>query len=92
MSEARHTPGPWLIGFGGNEGDDYAVITSPHYGRAICNLEPRDYRLPNALLIHAAPDLLKALEMALAWHECETESDEWVSVARDAIQKAKGAQ
>ena len=54
----KHTKGPWDIGYGGQEGDDYAVITSPHSQRAICNLEPGDYVPANARLIAAAPELL----------------------------------
>lgn len=66
-----HTPGPWLIGYGGCEGDDYAVITSPHSSRAICNLEPQDYLkanaelISNARLIAAAPELLREREQLL---------------------------
>ena len=63
------TPGPWTIGFGGNPEDDYGVIVSPHRERAICNLEPRDYRIENARLICAAPPLLKVAQKLLLWME-----------------------
>ena len=86
------TPGPWEIGYGGQEGDDYAVITSPHATRAICNLEPGDYRPENARLIATAPDLLETLQW-IADHGDTT--DGWRpafhamrSAARAAIAKA----
>jgi hypothetical protein len=60
------TPGPWVIGYGGQEGDDHAVITSPHSSRAICNIEPRDYIQANARFIVTAcnchDELVAALE------------------------------
>jgi len=37
--------------------------------RAICNLEPRDYRIENARLICAAPPLLKVAQKLLLWME-----------------------
>jgi len=66
------TPGPWTLGFGGNPEDDYGVIVSPHRERAICNLEPRDYKIENAMLICAAPPLLKVAQKLLLWmEECD---------------------
>ena len=63
------TESPWKIGYGGNPGDDYGVIVSPHRERAICNLEPRDYKFENARLICAAPQLLKVAQKLLLWLE-----------------------
>ena len=63
------TEQPWTLGFGGNPEDDYGVIVSPHRERAICNLEPRDYRIENARLICAAPPLLKVAQKLLLWME-----------------------
>jgi len=63
------TESPWKIGYGGNPGDDYAVIISPYRLRAICTLEPRDYTLENARLISAAPQLLKVAQKLLLWME-----------------------
>ena len=60
---------PWTIGYGGKPEDDYGVITSPHKERAICNLEPRDYKFENARLICAAPPLLKVAQKLLLWME-----------------------
>ncbi len=63
------TEQPWTLGFGGNPEDDYGVIVSPHRERAICNLEPRDYKIENARLICAAPPLLKVSQKLLLWME-----------------------
>lgn len=69
------TESPWKIGYGGNPGDDYAVIISPYRLRAICNLEPRDYTLENARLISAAPQLLKVAQRLLLRLEKVQERD-----------------
>ena len=61
---SKFTPGKWKIGYGGMEGDDYAVITSSHSTRSICNLEPQDYVYGNARLIAAAPEMYEALKYA----------------------------
>ena len=63
------TKSPWKIGYGGNPEDDYAIITSPYRERAICNLEPRDYKFENAKLICAAPQLLVVAQKLLLWME-----------------------
>lgn len=63
------TEQPWTIGYGGNPGDDFGVIVSPHRDRAICNLEPIDYKIENARLICAAPPLLKVAQKLLLWME-----------------------
>ena len=61
------TEPPWTIAYGGNPGDDYAVIASPYRERAICNLEPQDYTIENARLICAAPQLLQTAQKVLLW-------------------------
>jgi hypothetical protein len=66
------TEQPWTIGYGGQPEDDFGVITSPHRDRAICNMEPRDYKIENAMLICAAPPLLKVAQKLLLWlEECD---------------------
>lgn len=55
---AQHTPGPWQIGYGGMDGDDFATITSKFAEYPICQLEPQGYNKANAALIARAPDLL----------------------------------
>jgi hypothetical protein len=96
MMKSHHTPGPWNIGFGGMEGDDYAIITSKFQEWAIAHLEPRGYRPGNARLIAAAPDLLAALESMVATWEGPRELAALrfaknVVDARAAIAKARGA-
>jgi len=97
-----HTPGPWAIGYGGTDGDDYAVVVSPHSQYPVCNLEPRGYTQANARLIAAAPDLLAALEaaeQAFALQALRDRTDPdmvagWQKLqntARAAIAAAKGA-
>ena len=86
-----HTPGPWVIGYGGQEGDGYAVITSPHCRRAICNIDPLDYVQANADFIVRAcnshEDLLVACEMVI--HNT-LKPEIWLQFVADAIAKAKG--
>lgn len=57
----QSTKGPWIIGYGGQEGDTYAVITSPHAEYPIANLEPQGYSAANARLIAQAPALAETL-------------------------------
>ena len=45
------TSGPWHIGYGGMDGDDYAVITSLFWKNQICELVPRLYKRENAVYI-----------------------------------------
>ena len=44
----KHTPEPWFIAFGGNDGDDYAVIGAVGRERPVCELGTLDYTKPNA--------------------------------------------
>jgi hypothetical protein len=86
---SKHTPGPWRHdGDGDVFGADGSIVVIGHSGqRAI----PDD---DDANLIAAAPDLLKALEMCIAWmgdrRDITPESiDAWVK-GRYAIARAKG--
>lgn len=84
MSKSKPTPGPWVVnGFGGEF-------------KPVARLLPREVvvssesiagdEIANARLIAAAPDLLRALKLALpALGALET-----FDVARDAIEKAEG--
>ena len=88
MTEAEHTPGPWII----MEGTDW-VIVSPEVSVAAVYTPRgvREVRQANARLISAAPDLLEALNYALASHtEDVMMPDDWMDFARAAIAKAKG--
>lgn len=69
---AKHTPGPWDIGYGGKPEDGYATITSKHRNVPVADLVARhsmagaelsildDECAANARLIAAAPELLEA--------------------------------
>lgn len=62
MSDAKHTPGPWVQGCESIDPEWRIVTTSG--GAIIANVNGADEA--NALLIAAAPDLLNALEQAIA--------------------------
>ena len=102
MSEAKHTPGPWVIerpinhvGMVEIDGPSltcrgFTIATDVDAQRAAC-IEA------DARLIAAAPDLLEALEWALdAWDTHNRTGDpmqgDWESYAIAAIAKAKGEQ
>jgi len=92
---SKHTPGPWVVGFGGTEGDGYATITSGFRGRAIAEMttsdEIQEHEMNNnASLIAAAPELLEACKWALK--ECGAEAKEigLFDVLGAAIAKAEG--
>jgi hypothetical protein len=82
MSEAKHTPGPWEIWYGGGTLDDYFTIGHTGGGNStgvVCEYTPAAPRpneelKANAHLIAAAPDLLAACRNFLALHD---ECDMW---------------
>ena len=89
--EKRYTPGPWEY-IGTEETDDVVIQTKVHgviHDDEVlgvsewCRLEDAD-----GFLMAAAPELLEALEMALACHSGTNEV--WLDEARDAIAKAYG--
>ena len=60
MKDAKHTPGPWQIGYPGVKSQGNYI--------ADCDVSyvfPDDEKRANARLIAAAPDLLAALERCL---------------------------
>ena len=92
MNNTQHTPGPWKLSLGseyvidGGNGQNVFLIGNDR--RAIPSAD-------DARLILAAPDLLDALQAALARVEiANNEGDPillaWVSDARAAIAKATG--
>jgi hypothetical protein len=101
---AKHTKGPWAIGYGGQDSDDYAVIVSPHASQPIAALEPLGYTQANAKLIAAAPELLRACRKDAERIEqlCDmvngyaiklgmgkrVNAEDWSDLARAAIAKA----
>lgn len=97
----KHTPGPWTVDTQwthGNAGFVHAGEGSPRAGARVAIVTGMggptgpwwDEAEANARLIAAAPDLLAACEAALAWHECETESDHCWSMVRVALDQARG--
>ena len=92
MSEAKHTPGPWLADGASvyEERDDFSVICN-FWSSSLPEWEA------NARLIAAAPDLLEALEqLVIEYDDVELADAEPSSLtaafnaARAAIAKAKG--
>ena len=81
MSEAKHTPGPWVRG----DGDPHRILSSSTWD---CVAEVND-ALPdseaNANLIIAAPELLDALERCSKLIQGEVPA-----FVIDTIRKAKG--
>jgi hypothetical protein len=84
---SKHTPGPW-------EAQEYASPRGRWYVRQVGGLKTINYPLSNeanARLIAAAPELLKALEMALLYHRDDAVTALHIDVskaARAAIAKA----
>lgn len=87
MSKKQHTPGPWTATQYGYE----KFSVNGEKGVEICGA----WNKANASLIAAAPELLEALEMALADADrivCSPDEMEldWLNEARTAIAKARG--
>lgn len=67
MSESKHTPGPWIIGFAtgrimsGEKDGNFEIARM----RATCATERWD---ADAYLIAAAPDLLQACKRMIQWY------------------------
>ena len=90
MSEAKHTPGPWVSRETPDDADFTHEINSkatPYFGVAAVYAIAQNAPA-NARLIAAAPDLLEALKMALVWLDYEGKYD--VLAIRAAIAKATG--
>lgn len=92
IPRAAHTPGPWSYGNGIVVGDGKIVCD---YG---CTMERNHDSEANARLISAAPELLNALEMAIATVQRYaqlggfTTHGATIQLAEAAIAKAKGVQ
>lgn len=66
--KTKHTPGPWIDD--GHDGEDTQIVNSKWGGvaRIVYNGDCSQ-RVANAKLIAAAPELLEALKMAVAWRD-----------------------
>ena len=98
--EKRYTPGPWRVGDTEDKenflqkpiwSDERRAVVAYVVGSTNPMLDwysgAYNYHV-NAHIIAAAPELLEALEMALACHSGTNEV--WLDEARDAIAKAYG--
>ena len=91
----KHTPGPWGVRIGG---DAYTVEAADSLTVAwVTRRRDKPETRLNACLMGSAPDLLAALEMAVATieriapkHGPFSSVDGTLSVARAAIAKAEG--
>lgn len=91
--EIEHTPGSWFL----EEYSDskYDFVGAPN-GKVICQLfnrrdEDFENKVPNAMLIAAAPDLLVACQaFVVAWKKCLQleKTDVALQLAEIAIEKA----
>ena len=97
MSEVKHTPGPWNCLR--RSSADRAIVCAETQPLDICVLSNRDKSIgqvnANALLIAAAPDLLKALKAMVEAHAipstgCKSRTAYEHAIA--AITKAEGAE
>ena len=108
MSQAKHTPGPWVVDGDVIRGDQQRngsisvasmLDVSYPYGR-----RAGESKHANARLIAAAPDLLDAAKLVIAWYEAEDDHSkadfyqrmdmcrESESALRAAIAKATGGE
>ena len=100
MSKFKGTPGPWY----GKEIRIHSIHFEKHRSSICFSSDTGQVTKSNADLILAAPDLLKAAEMVLAWYEAKddhskTDFRQRLQMCRDsedairaAIAKAKGNQ
>ena len=90
MSEAKHTPGPWIksgLDYIGSNGEKVVVSDGPSFGSAATWPDAA----ANARLILAAPDLLDALVQFVGEFEgCYADGEPAMIKARAAIAKATG--
>lgn len=99
MTEARHTPGPWLAASSASSVVGWPVVSQQ--GKPICDVMCVPHNFPNAekhnaesaanaQLIAAAPDLLHAAQWALDHYNGKHMGANTVPLLEKAIAKAKG--
>lgn len=97
MRESKHTQGPWLCYADTPSTDpNWHIVTNDTRIRVVANvhIEPGNVSdKHNALLITAAPELLEALQSAVAAMEGLGHPDGWGALAKAqaAIARATGA-
>lgn len=82
-TQATHTPGPWSVSFGEHEASIYTSGTIASVDDTMTGWKA------NARLIAALPDLLRALEIVAAGN---TDPDDMVEIAAEALRKVEGEQ
>lgn len=87
MSKAKHTPGPWFAHgrYIGTENHKSAIGECRDINGNWSNDAPAS---ENALLISAAPDLLRVAELVVSWLDEEEGAHALCDTARAAIAKA----
>ena len=81
----EHTPGPWYETK--TAGNHQGLVISENTGETIA----LTYKITNALLIAAAPDLLEACKMVVRYvDEGIRVESEYSEMCREAISKAEG--
>lgn len=95
--DAKHTPGPWVVDGPRVRTESAALIATTGYFREAST------EIANARLIAAAPELLEAAQLVIAWYEAEEDHSkadfykrmdmcrESEAAIRAAIAKATGA-
>ena len=81
MSQAKHTPGPWewsdKYRTADSERNTWSLLGDGGYGILSCDGDENSPQSlgksgeANARLIAAAPDLLEAAKLVIAWYEAE---------------------
>ena len=97
----KHTPGPWFVSKSKHIGGEHvvAVLADDRGDRSLvvhAQHGDQDQDDANACLISAAPELLKALDLALEYwahrqQRYRNRLPAWVTVAQIAVTKATGA-
>lgn len=94
--QVRHTPGPWELAGLCSVVARIGKKNNPNVAQLVDGLKPTEELRANGLLIAAAPELLEALQAALAYNDAVmcvdgTGQFSWAANARAAIAKATGS-
>jgi len=89
--DIRHTPAPWKVAkLGQHWNNPQLQHLAIHFGEDEENVCDTVYEVADAYLIAAAPELLRSLLDAIAPFNGDDCPPRWVSIARKAIDKARG--